>query len=132
MKLPCDNITEFIDGVKRFYKVDEDKYKVGDTVTLFNSQYEHDFRVTNVFYWDGYVLTLKGLRYFLNDGNKQELPELEPLSYHWYSSKDNPPADKVAGGLYGFVEEPSYETIEQYDLRFVAYETWDKVTDRCF
>lgn len=61
MRLPCDNITEFIDGVKRFYKVDEDKYKAGDTVTLFNEQYEHDFRVMNVFYWDGYVLTLKGV-----------------------------------------------------------------------
>ena len=54
------------------------------------------------------------------------------MKYYWYTSTQRPPADKVAGGLYGYAEEPSYETIEKYDLRFVAYETWDEVTERYF
>ena len=72
------------------------------------------------------------MRHFLNNGNEQEFPELEPLSYHWYTSTQRPPADKVAGEMYGYEEEPSYELIERYDLRFVAQETWDEVTSRYF
>ena len=54
------------------------------------------------------------------------------MKIYWYTSTQRPPADKVAGGLYGYEEEPSYETIEKYDLRFIAHETWGKVTDRYF
>lgn len=54
------------------------------------------------------------------------------MKLHWYTAKERPNADKVAGGLYGYEKEPDYETIEKYDLRFVAHETWDKVTDRYF
>ena len=54
------------------------------------------------------------------------------MKLYWYTSKGKPPADKVAGGLCGYIKEPSYEFIEKYDLRFVAHETWDKVTDRYF
>ena len=54
------------------------------------------------------------------------------MKIYWYTSTQRPPSDKVAGGLYGYEEEPDYETIKKYDLRFVAYETWDKITDRYF
>ena len=63
-------------------------------------------------------------------GNNVKVPELRKL--YWYNSKRNPKADKVVGGLYGYKNEPDYETIEQYDLRFVAYETFDEVCDRYF
>jgi len=54
------------------------------------------------------------------------------MKFHWYTSTQQPPADKIAGGLYGYENEPNYETIEKYDLRFISYETWDKVADRYF
>ena len=54
------------------------------------------------------------------------------MKFYWYTAKGRPIADKVAGGLYGYEEESDYETIEKYDLRFVAYETWDEVTSRYF
>lgn len=67
---------------------------------------------------------------FPQTGNAQRLPELRKL--YWYTATQHPPADKVAGGLYGYEEAPSYETIERYDLRFIAHETWDEVTSRYF
>ena len=65
-------------------------------------------------------------------GNNQKVLNLGQLGYYWYNSKHNPKADKVVGGLYGYKTEPDYETIEQYDLRFVAHETFDELCDRYF
>lgn len=45
MKLPCDNIDDFINGKKHHYSVTTDKYQIGDIVTLYNDQEECKFRV---------------------------------------------------------------------------------------
>ena len=45
MKLPCDNIDDFIRGIKHCYSVTTDKYQIGDIVTLYNDQEECKFRV---------------------------------------------------------------------------------------
>ena len=38
MKLPCDNIDDFIRGIKHYYSVTTDKYQIGDIITLYNDQ----------------------------------------------------------------------------------------------
>ena len=45
MKLPCENIDDFIEGRKHHYSVTTDKYQIGDIVTLHNDQKECKFRV---------------------------------------------------------------------------------------
>ena len=45
MRLPCDNIDDFIEGRKHHYSVTTDKYTIGDIVTLYNDQEECKFRV---------------------------------------------------------------------------------------
>ena len=45
MRLPCDNIHDFINGKKHHYSVTSDKYQIGDIVTLYNDQEECKFRV---------------------------------------------------------------------------------------
>ena len=45
MKLPCENIDDFINGEKNHYSVTTDKYQIGDIVTLHNDQKECKFRV---------------------------------------------------------------------------------------
>ena len=45
MKLPCDNLHDFINGKKHHYSVTTDKYQIGDIVTLHNDQEECNFRV---------------------------------------------------------------------------------------
>ena len=45
MRLPCDNIDDFIRGIKHYYSVTTDKYQIGDIVTLYNNQKECKFRV---------------------------------------------------------------------------------------
>ena len=65
MRLPCDNITEFIDGIKRHYAVENaDPYTIGDRVTLYNGNHEHEFVVANIIYIEPPVLTLLGVRYY--------------------------------------------------------------------
>ena len=54
------------------------------------------------------------------------------MKFYWYTAKERLNADKVAGGLYGYEVEPPYEIIEKYDLKFVAYETFDELTERYF
>lgn len=45
MRLPCENIHDFINGKKHHYSVTTDKYTIGDIVTLHNDQKECKFRV---------------------------------------------------------------------------------------
>ena len=45
MKLPFDNIDDFIEGHKHHYSVTTDKYAIGDIVTLYNNHKECKFRV---------------------------------------------------------------------------------------
>ena len=45
MKLPCENIDDFIHGIKHHYSVTTDKYQIGDIVTLYNKHKECKFRV---------------------------------------------------------------------------------------
>ena len=45
MRLPCDNLDDFINGIKHYYSVTTDKYQIGDIVTLYNDQEECKFRV---------------------------------------------------------------------------------------
>ena len=45
MKLPCDNIDDFIHGIKHYYSVETDKYQIGDIITLHNDHKECKFRV---------------------------------------------------------------------------------------
>lgn len=61
MTLPCDNLHDFIDGTKKFYAVDENKYHIGDTVTLYNDQHAHDFKILNIINWNRTILVLKGV-----------------------------------------------------------------------
>ena len=43
MKLPCDNIDDFINDKKHHYSVTTDKYQIGDIVTLYNDQKNASF-----------------------------------------------------------------------------------------
>ena len=45
MKLPCENIHDFINGIKHHYSVTTDKYQIGDIVTLHSDHKECKFRV---------------------------------------------------------------------------------------
>ena len=45
MRLPCDNIDDFIEGRKHHYSVTTNKYQIGDIVTLHNDHKECNFRV---------------------------------------------------------------------------------------
>ena len=55
------------------------------------------------------------------------------IKYFWYFSKHTPKADVVFSGknpiLYGYTDEPRYEFIEQYDLRFFDYDTLGNVVE---
>lgn len=54
--------------------------------------------------------------------------------HFWYFSKHMPKADVVFSkkniSLYGYIEEPDYEFIEKYDLRFFDYDTLTKVVEQ--
>ena len=50
--------------------------------------------------------------------------------YYWYYSRNMPKADVVFSKknlrLYGYADEPEYEFIEKYDLRFLDIGTLDE------
>ena len=48
MRLPCDNIDTFIDGINHHYSVKNNRYEQGKVVTLFDDYKECDFRIENV------------------------------------------------------------------------------------
>ena len=60
-KLPCDNLTDFIYGMKHFYSVGKNQFEQGQQVILYNDQQEEVFEIVNVIrFKEHYVL---GLRY---------------------------------------------------------------------
>ena len=50
MRLYCDNIDAFIDGINHHYSFtsNSDRYEQGKVVTLFDDYKECDFRIENV------------------------------------------------------------------------------------
>ena len=48
MRLYCDNIEKFIDGINHHYSVTSNRYEQGKVVTLFDDYKECDFRIENV------------------------------------------------------------------------------------
>ena len=60
MRLPCDNINAFIDGINHFYTVQENRFVKGKAVTLYSEYKECDFRIENVIYFKEHtVLSLE-------------------------------------------------------------------------
>ena len=51
MRLYCDNIDAFIDGIKHHYSVTSNRYEQGKVVTLFDDYKECDFRIGNIIYF---------------------------------------------------------------------------------
>ena len=51
MRLYCDNIDTFIDGINHHYSVTNNRYEQGKVVTLFDDYKECDFRIENVIYF---------------------------------------------------------------------------------
>ena len=59
-KLPCDNLTDFINGMKHFYSVGKNQFEQGQQVILYNDQQEEVFEIVNVIrFKEHYVLGLK-------------------------------------------------------------------------
>ena len=59
-KLPCDNLTDFINGMKHFYSVGKSDYREGQQVILYNNQQEEVFEIVNVMRFKEYdVLGIK-------------------------------------------------------------------------
>lgn len=56
--------------------------------------------------------------------------------YYWYTANNGvPECDWLfvkKANHYGFVQEPSYELIEKYDLRFVMMGSWNDLTNIYF
>ena len=48
MRLYCDNIDAFIDGINHHYSVTSNRYEQGKVVTLFDDHKECDFRIERV------------------------------------------------------------------------------------
>ena len=51
MRLPCENIDDFINGIKHHYTVTENKHKQGQCVTLYNDYKECDFKITFILHY---------------------------------------------------------------------------------
>lgn len=61
IKLPCDNLNSFVNGLKHFYSVEKSGFEEGKQVVLFNDHQEEVFEIINVIrFKEHYVL---GLRY---------------------------------------------------------------------
>ena len=61
MRLPCENIHDFINGIKHHYSVTtDDHYEQGKAITLYNDYNECDFRIENIIRFNEHVvLSLK-------------------------------------------------------------------------
>ena len=60
MRLYCDNIEKFIDGINHHYSVTSNRYEQGKVVTLFDDYKECNFRIENVIYFKEHtVLSLE-------------------------------------------------------------------------
>lgn len=59
-RLPCENLTDFINGLKHFYSVDKGSFKEGQHIILHNDHEEKIFEIINVIRFDEYnVLGIK-------------------------------------------------------------------------
>ena len=60
MRLYCDNIEKFIDGINHHYSVTSDQFEQGKAITLFSDYKECDFRIVNIIHFKEHnVLTLR-------------------------------------------------------------------------
>ena len=60
MRLPCDNIDDFIQGLNHHYSVTSDQFEQGKAITLFSDYKECDFRIVNIIHFKEHnVLTLR-------------------------------------------------------------------------
>ena len=48
MRLYCDNLHDFINGINHHYSVTSNRYEQGKAITLFDDYKECDFRIENV------------------------------------------------------------------------------------
>lgn len=63
LRLPCDNLREFIEGMKIFYTVYDDQiYQINDLVSLYNDNEEHVFVINYIHYMSGRVLALEAMK----------------------------------------------------------------------
>ena len=76
MRLYCDNIDAFIDGINHHYSVTSNRYEQGKVVTLFDDYKECNFRIENVIYFKEHtVLSLEKI-----EGSEHER---EVISNHY-------------------------------------------------
>lgn len=62
MKLPCDNIDDFIQDHLHHYSVNDRNYERGQVVTLYSNEKEHDFEIMYVSHFAEHtVLHLKNV-----------------------------------------------------------------------
>ncbi len=60
MRLYCDNIDTFIDGINHHYSVTSDQFEQGKAITLFSDYKEYDFRIKNIIHFKEHnVLSLE-------------------------------------------------------------------------
>ena len=60
MRLYCDNIDDFIQGLKHHYSVTSDQFEQGKAITLFSDYKECDFRIENIIHFKEHnVLSLE-------------------------------------------------------------------------
>ena len=60
MRLYCDNIDTFIDGISHHYSVTSEQFEQGKAITLFSDYKECDFRIKNIIHFKEHnVLSLK-------------------------------------------------------------------------
>lgn len=61
IKLPCDNLKDFVVGIKHFYTVYEGNYQLAQTVILYCENWQEKFEVIHIIRHEGN--TVLGLKY---------------------------------------------------------------------
>lgn len=56
MRLPCDNLQDFVNGIRHYYTVYEGDYQEGDTVILYNHHEEYYFKVRIIIRYPGRII----------------------------------------------------------------------------
>lgn len=64
IRLPCDNLDSFVQGVKHFYSVNSNDFKKGQHIILYNDEYEATFEIQLLIYFE--ENTILGLKYVRN------------------------------------------------------------------
>lgn len=52
IRLPCENLTEFINSSKIFYRVSKGLHKVGQSVVLYNDGQEATFKIMHMLHFE--------------------------------------------------------------------------------